>query len=185
MVFGLKPPTQIRRISSLEYHIVSGVFGNTLPHQSRILVTDAAGLDGRAFTIPTSLTSMIPVVNLALFLPTVLGSYLGSVINIAYLINVGAFYSTLATSDQRLLIHETSHVWQGKNSRFALTYVFNSVLSQCLHGSGAYSYTAGQPWKSYNPEQQAMIIEHWFRLGQPKTGPLYPYIVNHVQKGDA
>jgi hypothetical protein len=72
---------------------------------------------------------------------------------------------------------------RGKNSRLALTYVFNSVLNQCLHGSGAYSYTAGQPWRSYDAEQQAMIIEHWFRLGQPQTSPLYPYIVNHVQGG--
>jgi hypothetical protein len=143
MIFGLTPPTQIRPISSLEYHIVSGVFGTTLPHPSRILITDAAGLDGRAFTIPTSLMAMISGVNPAVFIPTVLGSYLGSVINVAYLINVGRFYGTLATSDQRLLIHETSHVWQGKNSRFAnsrfaLTYVFNSVFNQCLHGSGAY-----------------------------------------------
>jgi hypothetical protein len=106
------------------------------------------------------------------------------VINLAYIMNVGNLYGMLGTSQQRVLIHETSHIWQGKNSTLALTYVFNSVLNQCLHGIGAHSYTAGQPWKSYNAEQQAMIIEDWFRLGQPKTGPLYPYIVNHVQKGD-
>jgi hypothetical protein len=185
MVLGLKPPTQIRPISSMEYHIVSGVFGTTLPHRSRILITDGAGLDGRAFTIPTSFLSLVPGVNPALFLPTAIAGYLGSAINVAYLINVGRFYGALTTTRQGLLIHETSHVWQGKNSTFALTYVFNSVLSQCLHGVRAYSYTAGQPWKSYNAEQQAMIIEDWFIKGQPKTGPLYPYIVNHVQKGDA
>jgi hypothetical protein len=58
--------------------------------------------------------SLIPGVTPHTFLPTVLGSYLGSVINVACLINVGAFYSTLTTSDQRLLIHEISHVWQGE-----------------------------------------------------------------------
>jgi hypothetical protein len=76
--------------------------------------------------------------------------------------NVGNLYDTLGTSQQRVLIHETSHVWQGKNSTFALTYVFNSVLNQCLHGNGAYSHTPGQPWKSCNAEQQVQIIE----LGQ-------------------
>lgn len=56
--------------------------------------------------------------------------------------------------------------------------------TKCMHGVHAYSYTVGQPWKSYNAEQQASIIEDWFSQGQLKTGPLYPYIVNHVQKGD-
>lgn len=181
---GLSPPTKIRTISSLEYHIVSGVFGATLPHPSRILVTNAAGLSGRPFTIPTSLVSSILGMNPALFLPTAILGYLSSVINVAYLMNVGQYYGTLGTSHQRLLVHETTHVWQGKNSTLALTYVFSSVLNQGLHGNGAYSYTVGQPWKSYNAEQQAALVEDWFGSGQPKTGPLYPYIVNHVQKGD-
>jgi hypothetical protein len=181
---GLKPPTKIRTISGLEYHIVSGVFGATLPHPSRILVTNAAGLDGRPFTIPTSLVSRLFGTNPALLLPTAIAGYLSSVVNVAYLMNVGNSYSTLASKDQTMLVHETAHVWQGKNSLFATTYVFSSLLNQCLHGVRAYVYTPGQPWKSYNAEQQAQIIEDWFFKGQPKTGPLYPYIVNHVQKGD-
>jgi hypothetical protein len=84
---------------------------------------------------------------------------------------------------QRLLVHETTHVWQGKNSTMALTYVFSSVLNQGLHGGAAYSYVAGQPWRSYNAEQQASIVEDWFRAGQPKSGSLYPYIVNSRSKG--
>jgi hypothetical protein len=181
---GLQPPTKVRTMSPVEYHIVSGVFGPTLPYRSRILVTNAAGLDGRAFTIPTSLVSAILGMNPALFLPTAVAGYLGSIVNLAYLMNVGKDYNTLGTSQQRLLVHETTHVWQGKNSTMALTYVFSSVLNQGLHGGAAYSYVAGQPWRSYNAEQQASIVEDWFRAGQPKSGALYPYIVNHVQKGD-
>jgi hypothetical protein len=181
---GLQPPTKIRTISAIEYHIVSGVFGATLPYSARILITNAAGLNGRPFTIPTSLVSSVLGLNPALFIPTAIAGYLGSVINLAYLINVGASYNTLGTKDRGLLVHETAHVWQGKNSTLAMTYVFSSLLNQCMHGVHAYSYTVGQPWKSYNAEQQASIIEDWFSQGQPKTGPLYPYIVNHVQKGD-
>ena len=184
IAMGLQPPTKIRTMSPVEYHIVSGVFGATLPYRSRILVTNAAGMDGRAFTIPTSLVSTILGMNPALFLPTAIVGYLGSIVNLAYLMNVGRDYNTLGSSQQRLLVHETTHVWQGKNSTLALTYVFSSVLNQGLHGGGAYSYTAGQPWRSYNAEQQASIVEDWFRAGQPTSGPLYPYIVNHVQKGD-
>lgn len=156
----------------------------TLPSPSRIFITDAAGLNGRPFTIPTSLVSSILGLNPALLLPSAILGYLGSIINVAYLINVGSSYSTLGTKDQALLVHETAHVWQGKNSTLALTYVFSSALNQCVHGARAYSYAVGQPWKSYNAEQQASLIEDWFAQGQPKTGALYPYIVNHVQKGD-
>lgn len=183
-MMGLKPPSKVRMISPLEYRIASGVFGPTLPYPARILVTDAAGLNGRPFTIPTSLIPAVLGMNPVTFLPATVGGYLGSVLNWAYLLNMGRYYNTLASSDQRLLIHEMTHVWQGKNSTFALAYVFNSVLKQGVQGGAAYSYTAGQPWRSYNAEQQASIVEDWFRAGQPKGGTLYPYIVNHVQKGD-
>jgi hypothetical protein len=184
MALGVLLPTKVRTMSVTEYHIVSGIFGGTLPHRSRILVTNAAGFGGRAFTIPTSLVSSFFSVTPALFLPTAIAGYLGSVANLAYLMNVGKDYNALGTSQQHLLVHETTHVWQGKNSTLALTYVFSSLLNQGLHGSAAYTYTPGQPWRSYNAEQQAAIVEGWFRGGQPKSGPLYPYIVNHVRKGD-
>jgi hypothetical protein len=76
---------------------VSGVFGPTLPYRSRILVTNAAGLDGRAFTIPTSLVSTILGMNPVLFLPTAAAGYLGSIVNLAYLLNGGKDYTTLGT----------------------------------------------------------------------------------------
>lgn len=59
-----------------------------------------------------------------------------------------------------------------------------SVIAQCLHGARAYNFTAGKPWKSYNPEQQAMIVEQWFAMGQSQNDPLFPYIDQHVRKGD-
>ena len=145
-------------MSPVEYHIVSGVFGATLPYRARILVTDAAGMDGRAFTIPTSLVStLLGMAPGAFMIGAAVGGYLGSFLNLAYLMNVGADYDTLGTSQQRLLVHETTHVWQGKNSTLALTYVFSSVINQGLYGGSAYSYTAGQPWRSYNAEQQALV----------------------------
>lgn len=181
---GLSAPTKIRLMSETEYRIVSPVFGGTLPRRSRIIVTNSAGLNGRAFTIPTSLVSTALGANPAFFLPSVWTGYLASVVNLGYLMNVGRDYSLLSSSQKHLLVHETAHVWQGANSTLALSYVFSSVLNQGLYGSGAYAYTPGQSWRSYNAEQQASIIEDWFRSGQPQSGPLYPYIVNHVRKGD-
>jgi hypothetical protein len=65
-----------------------------------------------------------------------------------------------------------------------VSYVIGSVVAQALHGGAAYNFTLGQPWKSYNPEQQATIVEQWFVGGQRTTDPRYPYIANHVRKGD-
>ena len=177
-------PTRARLMTESEYRIVSRVFGNTLPYRARMVVTNAAGANGRAFTIPTSLLATLAGVNPVTFLASAGLGYLASCINIAYLINVGDAYDTLGSSQATLLVHETAHVWQGKNSAFALSYVFRSVFSQCVH-SDAYGYVPGAPWASYNVEQQASIVEDWFGVGEPVSGPLYPYIAQHVRRGDA
>jgi hypothetical protein len=182
---GIRPPTRMRMISHGEYQLVSRVFGNTLPYRARIIVTNGAGLEGRAFTIPTSLLSTLLGTNPADFFASVPLGYLASIVNLAYLMNVGSDYATLGTgANQRLLVHETAHVWQGKNSTFALSYVFSSLVNQCFRDD-AYAYTAGRTWSSYNAEQQASIVEDWFASGEPPSGPLYPYIANHVRAGDA
>lgn len=131
----------------------------------------------------TSLLSLFGFSAISFLAGGLLG-YLHSAVNGAYLMNVGTDYDKLSTTEQGLLVHETTHVWQGKNSTFALSYVFSSVVNQALKGGHAYAYAPGAPWKSYNAEQQASIVEAWFMSGKPPSGPLYPYIVNHVRKGD-
>jgi len=194
---GVQLPTKIRFMDPPEYALVTRVFGNTLPFRHRILITDAAGLDGRPFTIPTTLIGEILSVSPALFFGALGTSmacsglaveYLASsVINLAYLINVGRAYaygSLAARPIAGLLVHETTHVWQGKNSTFALSYVFNSLYNQRVLAD-AYAYSPNRDWHSYNVEQQAKIVEDWFMGGEPTSGDLYPYIANNIQKGDA
>ena len=98
--------------------------------------------------------------------------------------NVGEKYDSLTSTARNLLAHETTHVWQGKNSTFALSYVFNSVYNQCVL-SDAYAYTPGQAWSSYNVEQQARIVENWYMNGESTSSDLYHYITDNVRKGDA
>jgi hypothetical protein len=181
---GIQLPSKVRFMSDAEYSIVSRVFADTLPYKVRILITNAAGMDGRAFTIPTSLIPAILGISPEAFFATAAIGYLASFVNLAYLINVGIDYTNLITSAQNVLVHETTHVWQGKNSVFALSYVFNSVYNQCVL-KNAYGYSPGEVWSSYNVEQQASIVEDWFVSGEPTSGSLYPYIVNNVRKGDA
>jgi hypothetical protein len=167
-----------------EYAIVSRVFGDTLPWRIRIIITNGLGKDNRPFCIPTSLLTSLPAALATGFAAVLIGE-LASFVNFGYLVNVGSDYEDMSSSNQNLLVHETTHVWQGKNSVFAMTYVFESAISQCIHGLNAYSYTAGSEWSSYNPEQQADIVEDWYAAGEPETGDLWGYIRDHVREGDA
>lgn len=176
-------PTKIRVMNNLEYEIVSQVFGNTLPYKVRIWITNGAGKDGRPFTIPTSLIASILAIPVAGFFGGVVGGYVASALNLAYLINVGDSYNKLSSDNQALLVHETAHVWQGKNSRFSQTYVYNSIINQHFKGLGAYDYVAGESWSSYNVEQQAHIIQDWFVNGE-QADSLFPYIRDYVRKGE-
>jgi hypothetical protein len=169
-----------------EYEIVTRVMGDTLPYRIRILITNGAGVDGRAFTIPTSLISTIVGMPATGFLGGVALGYLASAINLAYLINVGDDYGKLSGTRQDLLVHETMHVWQGKNSNFALSYVYNSIYNQCVVGN-AYDYKSkiGDNWDTFNVEQQAQIVEEWFSKGEKESDVLFPYIRDYVRKGVA
>ncbi|HUF04364.1 MAG TPA: hypothetical protein VMM38_09340 [Aridibacter sp.] len=174
-------------MNSTEYDIVESVYGDTLPWRIRIIITDGLGGYNRPFTIPTSLVTTVLGSAASGFLASIasVAGYLASVVNAGYLMNVGSAYPDMSTANTDLLVHETAHVWQGKNSIFAQSYVYNSALNQCLRGTGAYTYTAGSPWGNYNAEQQASIIEHWHGAGMPTSGDLWPYICDHVREGDA
>jgi hypothetical protein len=65
-----------------------------------------------------------------------------------------------------------------------LSYVFNSVYNQCVLAN-AYAYRLGDPWNSYNVEQQASIVEDWYTGGHPTSGRAYAYVTDNVRKGDA
>ena len=172
-------------MNSAEYKIVTRVMGDTLPYRYRIIITNGAGVDNRPFTIPTSLVGTILGSAAAPFLAPIiaLGGYLSSIVNLAYLMNVGTAYSDMSSANTDLLVHETTHVWQGKNSVFAQSYVYSSCISQCLLGSGAYDFAAGKAWNSYNVEQQASIVEKWFHDGENESGDLWGYISENVRKG--
>ncbi|HEV7858121.1 MAG TPA: hypothetical protein VGO91_05785 [Pyrinomonadaceae bacterium] len=87
------------------------------------------------------------------------------------------------------LIHELTHVWQGHHSQFAWEYMINSLLAQghAILKDGnrnrAYDYAPGKPWGDYNVEQQASIVEDWFRNGMRQDDELFAYITDHIRAG--
>lgn len=93
-------------------------------------------------------------------------------------------------------IHELTHVWQGHNSSNSFEYIINSTVAQgraiAKHGNRnkAYEYDdrAYLQWKKYNVEQQASIVEDWFRSssggGNAKdTDPRFTYIFWVIRAG--
>ncbi len=213
-----KAPTSVRLLNGAEWAIVTRVFtADKLPFRQRLFITNGAGADARPFTIPTSLLTMAApaaffaaitknplITGVVAAASAVVGTAL-SFVNAGYIMNVGpTFYGDLTAIDlddqdsdaQALLVHETTHVWQGRNSKLAMTYVWESVISQCrgaLSGgttSAAYRYTVGTPWKSMNPEQQASLVEDWFWKDNESTteqsaggSGRYEYIRDYVRRG--
>jgi len=223
---GVNLPTKIRHLSSDEWRIVTDVFVDTLPYAVRIFISNGMGLYGTPFTAPTSAISSAlvaagianPLISLggagglisAPFRAAVgLGAgYALSAVNAGYVINVGDQWAgdpsypdlSKTTKMQDLLVHEMTHVWQGKSNVFALTATLGSLAAQCtgMAASGTFSgrgsayavtlTTPLSPWGSFNPEQQAWIVEKWYSSGPggskaTATAPEFPYIRDFVRKG--
>ena len=86
-------------------------------------------------------------------------------------------------------IHELTHVWQGYHSSLGWEYMVNSMIAQghAILTQGdrnrAYDYKAGKPWKKYNVEQQALIVQQWFTDGMREEDERFTYIAKHIRKG--
>jgi hypothetical protein len=92
-----------------------------------------------------------------------------------------------------VLIHELTHVWQGQNGLIGFAFMLKSVGCQCKailtqpDSSYAYRYDwrelGKKQWGDYNVEQQASIVEDWYRNGLKETDPRFPYIRDNIRKG--
>ena len=89
---------------------------------------------------------------------------------------------------RNIFIHELTHVWQGYHSHFSGSYMIQSGFAQLASivrtgdRDGAYNYTPGQDWDSYNVEQQANIVEDWFKNGASTSHSLFPYIRDNIRR---
>lgn len=143
----------LRYLTQLEIAFARPVFRNSLPW-ARIQLTDKVGLGGRPYTW-------------------------GRTINVD---RTHFKEMDKSTGGRPLLIHELVHVWQHEHGAHPSGYIFGSLAAQMQHGSAAYNYQPGRKWGDYNPEQQAKIVEDWYFQGQQQSGPLFPYVRDHIWK---
>lgn len=144
-----------RELATGEKQVARLVFKERLPYD-KIMISDGLGGGDRPFTVPTSLKI----------------SVLFNVSRGKYVIHAGDGYYGMSKlkDDKETLVHELTHVWQGEYRNHSWDYVLDSLWHQAL-SEDAYKYNKSyyQNWDDYNAEQQAQIVEDWFKSGM-KTG---------------
>ena len=137
----------MRYLTQEEKDLAKGVFLTSLPW-NKIRVTDHLGLWDSIYTMGRT-------------------------------INVGPhLYSGMNIVDPDTFIHELTHVWQSEHRGHRAAYIFDSVAARMVHGQHAYEYPKNvvKPWRSYNAEQQAQIVEDWYHDGMREKDFRFPFI---------
>jgi outer membrane protein OmpA-like peptidoglycan-associated protein len=170
-----RPAHIFRKLNANERALAWHVFHHSLPPLETIGITDGLGHDGTIWTLDRSTLDLMQSGP-----PKTLDHQ-------KYFLNFGeAVRWDLAEAKplkiavpgyneraRDVLVHELTHVWQFHRG--------DSVKVRALYaqqiGAG-YSFTRGDPWMTYNVEQQAHIVETWNeeRTDRGETHELFPYI---------
>jgi hypothetical protein len=177
--------SHIRDINRKEKALAKQVFIDTLPYEA-IRVTNKLGLQNREYTL---VYQAVPELDWRCEERASQHSSatLGGEGEDTYHLNVGPEgFNGMERSQygRETLIHELTHVWQSCHSIWPASYIFNSAWHQLkakVTGKDAYKYPPGDPWDSYNVEQQAHIVQDWFAQGQSTDSKLYKYIRNTIR----
>jgi hypothetical protein len=107
-----------------------------------------------------------------------------------YFLHLGPAGYTSTAHMRPKLIHELTHVWQGANHVFN-GYVVSSLIMQGYFlittgdRNNAYKYSQSDlgrvSWHSFNVEQQAQIVEDWFKNGKKEEDPRFCYIRDNIR----
>src|SRR4051812_44492385 len=131
-----------RQMTPEERAFAEGIFGNSLPPNDRIVLTNLSGLEGAKFTCPN--------------------------LNGEILINLGnAYDNPLRYSDNKyptpgkVFIHELAHAWQIHHASFVPGLVCTGIINQ-LADAEYRPGPGGKNWSEYNLEQQGTIVDEWY-----------------------
>ena len=166
-----------RQVTDDEYRFAATVFGNTLPPRDRLYLTNLSHGGGRKYTWPNVDGSV--VVNLD-----------------------NAFDDPMRYSDNgyptkgQVFIHELTHAWQIKAQSFIPGLLCKEELQ-----TSSYDYSlSGQKWGQFGLEQQAALVDKWFKkyagdwhtiedvIANLKSAaaiqdPAFGYIANNIRLG--
>lgn len=143
---GVNALIKTRQLSPEERTVAEMVFGSSLPYDN-IVLTNLGHPQGRAFVVPSPAGEA--------------------------LVNLGdAFEDPIRYTKSnypeygQLLIHELTHVWQIHHAAFLPGLVCEAIVTQVRNELEEDIYEPGDgssDWSDYNLEQQATIIDRWYR----------------------
>jgi hypothetical protein len=95
-----------------------------------------------------------------------------------YYVNMGnKYFHKSSIKDGPLLMHELTHVWQGRNKLIRDLQIFVAAKD-----ANEYNYSLGMQWKDYGLEQQGEIVEDFasgtIERGKAPATPLSPLSLN-------
>jgi hypothetical protein len=149
------------------------VFGNTLPPNERIVLTNLSGLKGAKFVCPT--------------------------VHGQILVNLGPTCYDHPTTYQddkypapgKVFIHELAHVWQITHDTY-LPRVCERIGGEFTGASYIPPANLRYPWPALSLEQEATVVDEWFApstrgprgTAQSEQHPYFPYIRDVIRAGD-
>jgi len=171
-----------RAVTAAEKARLKDVFHDSVDFDD-VRVTNFAGIGGRPFTNPG--------VDGRTYLN------MGDIYQEDYTVNSDRLYT---------FVHEMTHAWQIQHAAFLPGAICSGIYNQANHSLASdHVYVVGPPstpWRDFNLEQQASVVEEWFRgeetlewrnamLGQQvvdrpamsDTDPYFHYIRDHVRPG--
>jgi hypothetical protein len=154
-----------RHMNAQERAFAEKIFGNTLPANDKIFITNLTGVGGREFVIPNGLGQIL--VNMGDGYHNPMGYTRGSY-----------------TVPGQVFIHELTHVWQIHHSKFIPGLVCEGVSNQIRDTLGEEIYNPGtgeRNWSDYTLEQQGALVDRWYANGQPEDHPFYHFIASNIR----
>lgn len=129
-----------RQISAEEYVWANRkIFNNKLPSINKIIITNLLGLGKVPFVWPMGDGKIL--MNLG-------SKGFKNPMNMYLDWNI----------EGQVFIHELTHVWQ-VHTASDINWTLKALKTQICEGQDAYKVDCGQEWKTYNPEQQARLVE--------------------------
>jgi hypothetical protein len=144
---GVNALIKTRQLSPEERTLAEMVFGNSLPPHDKIILTNLGHPQGRAFVVPNAAGECL--------------------VNLGNAYNDPIRHTPDAYPEHgQLLIHELTHTWQIHHSSFVPGLICEGIINQIRNEfeEGIYNPGDGErAWSEYNLEQQATIVDRWYR----------------------
>jgi hypothetical protein len=164
---------KIRKLTTAERDLAWDVFWDTIPYE-KVLIGNKLGFGDRAWMEEIDLPG--------LFTGSIYTLHLGSVGYQDATSSAKIYGSEYEKKVRETFIHEMTHVWQAYHGfGWLLTRSFVNQACAWASGGDAYEYESGLEWSDYNIEQQAKLVEDWFKDGMSKDTTLYEYIRDHIR----